>query len=481
MPSAAGFSRRTLFRGLAGSPLRAAANRRAPPNIVFLYTDDQAAWSLPAYGNPHAHTPNMDRIGREGVVFENSIVTTPVCSPSRGAMYTSRYAFELGIPDYIDRNQTDAGLPAEFPTWPEQLQRAGYKTALFGKWHLGTRPEFHPTRRGYDRFTGFLGGSSRPLDPVLEVDGTTKQVAGFLPDILTDEAIRFLRDNRNHRFLISLHFREPHLPYLPVPEADAKLFQAPLRDLPTYKGVDPQWLDVNRRDYYRAIASADRCIGRVLGELAAYSLDRNTLVILAGDNGYMIGQHGLNTKGNANWVSGERKGRHRPNMFEPSLGVPLLMRWPGVITAGRRVPQMVTNLDYCPTILEACRLPAPKGYQPRGRSLLDLAAGKTVQWRSAVYGDYQMINELQQYHESEDTMRMVRTRDWKLVTHSDPHYLDELYHLAEDPDEERNLIAEPSAERKREQLSGQLAAWQSHVNDPEGQRKRPPKREPYFN
>lgn len=474
-------SRRTFLASIAGGPFvfsrRASAQRPAPPNIVFFYTDDQAMWSLGAHGNPHSHTPSMDRIAEEGVVFENSFVTTPVCSPARGGMFTSRHSLELGIPDWINEKvEPEAGLPARFPTWVEQLHKARYRTGLFGKWHLGSRPEFHPTRRGYDVFYGFLGGGNRPKDPTLEVDGVTRQVPGFLPDLLTDRAIRFVRDNRAQPFVVSLHFRAPHLPYLPVPEQDARLFEDIMLDLPAYNEVDPNWLQNNRRDYYKSIASVDRNMGRMLSELVALSLERKTLVIFASDNGYMIGQHGLNTKGNAYWVAAGRKGR-RPNMFDYSLRVPMLMRWPGVIAPGRRVSEMVLNLDYMPTILEACRVPLPEGYGGHGKSLMPALAGDAPRSarRPEIYGDYHMI------HGYDETMRMVRTLYWKLVTHRDPHFLDELYNLEEDPAEQRNLIAEASAQKEKERLEQKLADWQARMNDPERPKPREPKQPPYLN
>lgn len=472
-------SRREFLGTLAGAPLvmsRAlAASPAKPPNIVFFYTDDQSMWSVRAYGNPHSHTPNMDRLAREGAIFDNMFVTTPVCSPARGSMFTSRYSCELGIRDWLNEKvEPDAGLPTQFPTWAQQLQRAGYKTGLFGKWHLGVRPEFHPTRRGYDRFYGFLGGGNSPQDPTLEVEGVTKQVPGFLVDLVTDQALTFLRENKSKPFLVSLHYREPHMPYLPVPEQDAAHFQNVLLDLPNYEGVDPDWLQKTRRDYYKSIAAVDRNIGRVLGELASLSLDRNTLVIFSSDNGYMIGQHGLWHKGNATWVKAGRKGR-RPNMYDFSLRVPLVMRWPGVISPGRHVAEMATNLDFFPTILEACRVPAPAGYEPRGLSVLPLLDGRKPKWRSEVYGDYHMI------HGYDETMRMVRTRNWKLIVHKDPQYLDELYNLEKDPDEDHNLIADPSAQERKEQLLQMLDAWQSRMKDPERGRPREPKHAPYLN
>src|SRR3954470_24266784 len=136
------------------------------PNVVFLYTDDQARWAMGAYGNREIRTPNLDRLAREGALFRNALTATPVCSPSRASMFTGRYPTQLGIDDWIDpRTEPDLGLAPSAILWPELLKAHGYATALLGKWHLGTRPEFHPTRQVYDAFYGFLAGCNRPIDP----------------------------------------------------------------------------------------------------------------------------------------------------------------------------------------------------------------------------------------------------------------------------------------------------------------------------
>src|SRR5262249_31196390 len=141
---------------------------RARPNIIFLCTDDQAQWAVGAYGNREIQTPHMDRLAGRGAIFRNAFTITPVCSPSRSALMTSRYGSELAIADWIaPRKDPDVGLAPAAVTWPELLKGFGYATMLAGKWHLGMRDEFHPTRQGFDRFFGFRDGSNQPINPRL--------------------------------------------------------------------------------------------------------------------------------------------------------------------------------------------------------------------------------------------------------------------------------------------------------------------------
>ena len=192
------------------------------PNILFIMADDQAPWALKASGYPHAHTPNLDRVAREGMRFTHAFTPTPVCSPSRASLLTSRYGSELGITDWI-HPKTDAGigLDARFPTWPGVLAGAGYQTALIGKWHLGDLAEQHPTRRGYGFFTGLIGGGTTPLNPSYEREGVTAKRDGFVVELFAQEAVEWLRSRGGGTpFALSVHFREPHAAYLPVPDQD---------------------------------------------------------------------------------------------------------------------------------------------------------------------------------------------------------------------------------------------------------------------
>ena len=221
--------------GASEGPHTGQLDSHSRPNIIFLCTDDQAQWAVGAYGNREIKTPNMDRLAARGAIFRNAFTITPVCSPSRAALMTSRYPSELGIADWIDpRKEPDIGLAPAAVTWPELLRGFGYATMLAGKWHLGTRDEFHPTRQGFDRFFGFRDGSNQPIDPRLEVDGQVRQLKGSLPDLLVDEGLRFIDGHRQGPFLLSIHFRAPHTPYGPVPEADS----AP------YRTLDPAFPDV---------------------------------------------------------------------------------------------------------------------------------------------------------------------------------------------------------------------------------------------
>ena len=208
-------------------------------NLVSIVTDDQSLWSIGAYGNRESITPNMDRLAREGVKFNNAFVTTPVCSPSRAAFLTGLYGSQVGITDFLspDEGVSGMGLPASAVTWPQVLQQNGYRTALFGKYHLGTRPEFHPTKRGFTHFMGTQEGAFAAMNPRLEVNGQMSELKGASSDVVMDDAVRWIEANHDKPFAALIHFREPHLPYTPVLEEDARLFQKPRPDNPRGEGA----------------------------------------------------------------------------------------------------------------------------------------------------------------------------------------------------------------------------------------------------
>ena len=322
---------------------RAATRSPAPPlrlNIVSIVTDDQASWAMGAYGNPDARTPVLDRLAREGVVFRNAFVTTPVCSPSRVGFLTGRYGSELGITDWISPEEGAAGLglPPGTPTWPAILRANGWRTALVGKWHLGRGPRSHPSAFGIDDFFGFLDGGNTPMDPTLEVGGREQALKGSLPDLVTDEAIRFVTEGRDQPFALLLHFREPHTPYGPVPEADAAALRGVDPGIPDVRGLDREQVKTWTREYLASVHSIDRNVGRLLEALDRLGLRDRTVVLFTSDNGYNIGHHALHTKGNGHWIAGGVTGPPRPNMFDTSLRVPLVVRGTGhpVRAGGRR-------------------------------------------------------------------------------------------------------------------------------------------------
>jgi len=397
---------------LTGSEIQAAPR----PNIIFIFTDDQAPWALGLSGHPHAQTPVLDRFFREGAWLKNCFTTTPVCSPSRAALMTGRYGTELGITDWLHpRREALHGLQPGTVTWPRLLQRAGYRTALVGKWHLGLQDRHHPTRFGYEHFYGFRSGGNRPSNAVLEVSGRDRRVPGLLPDVLVDESIRWMTRDDQRPFLLSLHFRAPHSPWLPVAREDWDPFGEldPKLPHPDFPGLDIPRVKRMTREYLASMKSVDRNVGRLLEVLQKRGLSQKTVVIFSSDHGYNMGHNGIWHKGNGHWVlksppaatSRIPRGQ-RPNMYDHSLRVPTAVRWPGVIAPGTVITQTVTNLDFFPTILAMAGVES-SGH--RGRSFLPLLKGRQVPWDNGLFAQYDTR------HQSRTSMRAFRTSDWKLV------------------------------------------------------------------
>jgi uncharacterized sulfatase len=432
-------------------------------NIISIVTDDQARWSVGAYGNKESRTPNMDRLAKGGAKFLNAFVTTPVCSPSRASFMTGRYGSQVRIHDWIAPKEAEGGvgLPPDAITWAQVLQKHGYVTGLIGKWHLGMLPQFHPTKRGFDHFFGFLGGGNAPMNPTLEVNGKDRKFQGALPDILTDDAIAFIRKHQKRPFALCIHFRAPHLPYGPVPEGDS----APFKDLdptiPDAPGINKKQVKDWTRDYYASVHSVDRNIGRLLELLDELGLTENTIILFTSDHGYMIGHHGLHTKGNAFWIAGGVNGPKRPNMFDLSMRVPLIIRWPGVVRPGTEVKEFVSNVDTFASVLGMLKVPHPEKYQQEGADFSPLLRGeKVTKWRGAVFGQYDLHNGGLAY------MRSIHTGRWNLVRHHYSNGLDELYDLQADPGETRNLYNNPKFLEVRNDLQQRLTQWMKSIDDP---------------
>ncbi|MCC6164519.1 MAG: sulfatase-like hydrolase/transferase [Acidobacteria bacterium] len=434
----------------------------ARPNIVLIVTDDQAAWSVGAYGNADARTPNMDRLAREGVRFANAFTPSPVCSPSRATMISGRYGTEVGITDWISpaENADGAGLPEELTTWPEALQRAGYRTGLVGKWHLGTQPRFHPTRHGYGHFMGFLEGGAAPMNPRLEVDGVVREVPGAEPDVITDAALAFLARERANPFALSVHYRAPHTPYGPVPEQDMAPFRDAAVTIPVFPGLDQAQVRQWTREYYASVHSIDRNIGRLMSALREHGLDDRTIVLFTSDHGYNIGHHGLHTKGNGTWIAGGINGPTMPNMFDTSLRPPLIVRGAGV-RGGRTVDEMVSFVDLYPTLLAMAGVPMPADAPRHGLDITPLLRGdETPLARDAIYGQYDI------HHYAIAHLRMIRETGWKLVRSYGTTTKDRLFDLRADPDELKNLWNAPEHRERRRAMEQRLRAWMQSIGDP---------------
>lgn len=454
---------------LAGRLLAAEAR----PNIVFIYTDDQAPTAVGRIGDRQFRTPHIDSLFRDGATMANAFVTTPVCSPSRASLMTSRYSSELGILDWIHPNrESEHGLDPGTVTWPELLAAEGYRTGLVGKWHLGTAERFHPTRTGFDYFMGFRAGGTSPVDPTLEKEGKTQPFKGYTADILTDHALEFLRQNRTEPFLLSLHFRAPHARWLPVRDED----WLPFRDLdPTLPDPDIPHLDVARvkrmtREYMASVASVDRNVGRLLETLDEFGLRDNTVVIFTSDHGYHLGHHGLWYKGNAQWQLTKLPPRQwpgiapkqRPNLLDQAIRVPCAIRWPRRIKAGTVVRQTVSNLDWFPTLTAMAGVEVPAGTVLRGRSFLPLLSGEKMEWDDELFCEYSMR------HGATTDMRAVRTPAWKLMIDFHNVGREELYDLRADPGETRDLSAstDPQHVAMKARLEARIRDHMRELNDP---------------
>ena len=413
----------------------------------------------------------MDCLAHEGARFANAFVATPVCSPSRATFFTGLHGTRHGICDYISSGpgfEGDAGLgiPVELTTWPEVLQQNGYTTALIGKWHLGSKPEFHPNRNGFDHYFGFLGPTTQTMDVLIERNGKEEQTKGYLDDRLMDEAIEFINKNRFDPFALVLATRAPHLPFGPVPEVDSEVYKDLDPSVPCVPGNHiPQVVQLTR-DYYSSVHSLDRNLGRLLGSLDELDLADNTIVVYTSDHGYNIGHHGLQEKGNAWSIAGGVRGPMRPNMFEESVRVPLLIRWPGVIQPGTVIDELVSNVDLYSSILGMLGIDVPEEVDHDGADFSRLLQGENVPWRDAVFGQYNLHNFSLAF------MRMIRTPRWKLVRYYLTNNLDELYDLEADPHESNNLYYKngfrfnPDSRPIIEKLEKRLLEWQLSIKDP---------------
>ncbi|MDQ3441722.1 MAG: sulfatase-like hydrolase/transferase, partial [Planctomycetota bacterium] len=346
-------------------------------------------------------------------------------------------------------------------TWPEVLKREGYATALVGKWHLGEDPAFHPHRRGFDDFFGFLGGGNRPMNPTLEDNGRPRSLQGSLPDLLVDDAIGFVERHRDRPFAVLLHFRAPHLPYGPVPEEDSAPFKESDPTIPDAPHLNAEFTKDLHRKYYASIHAIDRNLGRLLAKLDELKLTNNTIILFTSDHGYNVGHHTLHGKGNGVWIGGGAHGPKRPNMFDTSVRTPLLVRWPGVVKPQTRIEQHVSNIDTFATVLGMLGVAQPPEHKQHGRDFSPLLRGASVSdWPTDVFAQYDLHNAGLAY------MRMIRTPKWKLVRHHLTNGHNELYDLSNDPEEKRNRYFDKKVRDVRDALQQRLTAWQESIDDP---------------
>jgi N-acetylglucosamine-6-sulfatase len=412
------------------------AQRPLPPNIVFILIDDQRWDALGCAGHRFLKTPNIDRLAREGAMFRNAFVTTPLCSPSRASFLTGQYVHANGVrgngPAYNARSH-------ELETFPKRLQAAGYETAYVGKWHMGNDDSPRP---GFDRWVSFRGQGVYN-NPVLNVDGQRAPQEGYVTDILSDRAAEFIRRPHGKPFAVYLSHKAVHGPFTPAERHRELYADPPITRSPgaadTLEGKPALTRPVNGqpafrpgggsgealiRNQLRCTVAIDEGVGRVLKALEeTRQLDR-TLVIYTSDNGYFWGEHGLGDKRLA---------------YEESIRVPLLMRYPPLIRAGSRPEGMALNVDIAPTLLELARAPVPA--EMHGRSLLPLFREIAPEFRKAALFEYFAEPGFPRH----PTWQAVRTDRWKYIRYPELEGTDEVYDLRTDPHELKNLAGDPGS------------------------------------
>ncbi len=431
----------TVAFSIAGTAFGAAPSPR-PPNIVFILADDLGITPVGAYGNTYYQTPNIDRLAREGMRFTDAYSACPVCSPTRGALMTGKYPARTHLTDFIAGNpfpfarlkQPDwqKFLPLSEVTVAEELARRGYVTALFGKWHLA-RGYFPPQsiEEGPDR-QGFVEHfiTHKPQGK----DDPEKDAHGV--EAITMRAFDFMTRHRDRPFFLYLTHNSIHAPLMAPKALVEKYRKRPGADRPDSNPVIAAMMEV-----------LDDGIGRVVGKLDELGLSERTLVIFHSDNGGRL-RDGVQTP--------FRGGKAQ--LYEGGIRVPLVMRWPGVIAAGRQSDMPVTSVDFFPTLLELTGEPAASSAVLDGVSLVSHLRGGAAPLREAIYWHYP------HYHASgiHGPAGAIRAGDWKLIEYYETSLTGqgtsfELFNLKEDPAEERNL-AEQEPKRVVE-LRKLLADW----------------------
>ncbi|MBI3683059.1 MAG: sulfatase [Acidobacteria bacterium] len=446
----------------------------ARPNVLFLLTDDQSFQTISLTGNPFMKTPNIDRLGREGVLFTNAFVAMSLCAPSRACFLTGLYPHKTGIiGNQIRWNQ-------DLQTLPRLLHDNGYRTAHIGKFHMDSDDRLQP---GYDYWAAQIG-QGQYVDPRKNINGAWKDLTGYDTTIVTEQALEFMRDSkrRGSPFCTWIGYKACHGPFTPAPGHEHDFasveFKPPasfflddeskperVRLKSQYRAMreggaagkkgkkklqaagDPpasleRWA-ARERDQYRCLMGAEDSIGRLLSFLDSEKLAENTIIVFAGDNGFFHGEHGLHGKMEA---------------YEESLRVPMMVRYPQGIKAGRRIDSFVANVDLAPSILDFCGVKAPRPMQ--GRSWKPLVTGQKPAWRDSFL--YSMHGGEAQL----PTVKAIRTERYKLILNLHPKDKEELYDVKADPQEMKNLALDNGNRDLIASLKRKMLAVMKELEDP---------------
>ncbi len=470
---------------------------RKRPNIIFIMTDDHASHALSCYGSKINQTPNLDRIAEEGMLFSNSFCTNSICAPCRAVILTGKYSHINGVID--NRKKFDGSQQ----TFPKLLQEVDYETAMIGKWHLKTDPT------GFD-YWNVLPGQGTYYNPAMKEMGQRKKYTGYTTDIITDHALKWLKERTGDKpFCLMYHHKAPHRAWEPGPKYltmyddvtmpepenlfddysnrgraakeqdmsiektmnDRDLKLVPPRNLTAeqkklwdaayepkneafrkanLKGKDLVRWKYQRyiKDYLRCIASVDDNVGRLLDYLDESGLAKNTVVVYTADQGFYLGDHG--------WFD-------KRFMYEESLRMPLLVRYPKEVKAGSISDDIVLNLDFGVTFLDFAGVPKPSDMQ--GRSIREILQGKTPKdWRTSMYYhyyEYPAVHSVKRHYG-------VRNKRYKLIHFYNDIDEWELYDLKKDPKEMKNVYNEAAYAGIVKKLRAELKRLRKKYKDTTG-------------
>jgi len=460
-------------------------NGNKPRNVIFILSDDHRYDFMGFLGTvPWLQTPALDQLAKGGAYLRNAFVTTSLSSPSRASILTSLYTHEHTVVDNM------APQPPNLVFFPQYLQQNGYKTAFFGKWHMGSEDD--APRPGFDHWEGYQGQGTY-YNATINIDGTRVKFdsALYSNDIITGHAIDFIKDqtSKQNPFFVYLSFKTVHAPFEASPKRrgmykDMPVVYPPSFKIPYYgipqlpsKGKDgqplmgrgwygerrfPDWVknqreswhgvdylyhgarpyDIDFRNYCETVTSMDDNIGQLMDYLKSAGLDQSTLIIYMGDNGFTWGEHGLIDK---------------RTFYEASVRVPMLAYCPEIIKPGTVVKEMVQNVDIGPTVMDACGL--NKASNMRGMSFLPLLEGQKVDgWRDRLFYEYYWEYDYPQT----PTIFGVRTDKYKYIRYYGIWDTNELYDIENDPYETQNLIDKPELQPMIKEMVGEMYDWLEH-------------------
>lgn len=428
-------------------------------NIILFLTDDHGAWANGCYGNSEVHTPTLDRLAREGVIFQHAYTPAAVCSPARACLLTGRTPSQVGIHDWLeerDMSIANRDWMHDEKTLFEYLHDAGYYTALSGKWHLG---QSHLKPKGVDAYFGLPGWQGDHNDTYTYVlDDQPLTLEGNKSAQITDYALQFIEQAGDKPFFLNIGYIVTHSPWnrqYHRPELVALYENATFRDIPPYQthawvkneGISNMPTPEQLRDvytgYYAAVTEIDQNIQRIVEYLEQTGRREETIIIYTSDHGLSMGQHGFFGKGNST----------RPlNMVETSIHVPLIVSGIGV-NAQQARGEYVDHYDTFRTVLDLADIEPDSESATPGRSYQMMLQGETIAWENTLYGEY-------------GDLRMVRDDTWKLVYRfpNGPH---DLFNPKDDPQETVNLIRRDELQPVIAELRRRLFAFYAQFDHQE--------------